>query len=151
DIRVRLYPILREELRDLRQQRRIESLIRRIPILGLAPDRYGAIDAEHGQHKLLEVRPLILAIAIGHLEGEVRRLGKLIVAPDTVRSGIKVHIAALQVKPCGSADRTGGKEPHRAEVVEAIEDAPHGIIIKSVWSEGLAQEEFGVLMGEKLF
>jgi hypothetical protein len=75
----------------------------------------------------------------------------LIVALDTVRSGIKVHRAALQVKPCGSADRTGSKEPHRAEVVEAIEDAPDGIIIKSVRREGLAQEEFGVLMGEKLF
>jgi hypothetical protein len=62
-----------------------------------------------------------------------------------------VHIAALYAKPCGSTDGTGGKEPHGAEVVEAIEDAPHGIIIKGVRREGFTQEEFGILMGEELF
>src|SRR5215831_19108867 len=98
-----------------------------MPILVLAPNRYSAIDAQSGQHKLLEIRPLVLAIAIGHLVGEVLRFGKLILAPDTAGGRIKVHIAALYAKPCGSTDRTGGKKPHGAEVVEAIEDAPHGI------------------------
>jgi hypothetical protein len=62
-----------------------------------------------------------------------------------------VHIAALHATPCGSADGTGGKKPHGAEVVEAIKDAPYGIIIKGVWREGLSQKEGGVLMGKKLF
>jgi len=62
-----------------------------------------------------------------------------------------VHITALQAKPCGSADGTGGKEPHGAEVVEAIEDAPHDIVVQGVRREGFTQEEFGVLMGKELF
>ena len=65
--------------------------------------------------------------------------------------GIKGHRAALQAKSRSSADGTGGKEPHRAAVVEAIEDAPHGIVVKSVRREGLPQEELGVLRGEELF
>jgi hypothetical protein len=119
-------------LRDLRQQRRIEGLIRCIAILGLAPNWHGTVHAQGGEDELLEVRPLILAITIGHLEGEVLRFGKLIVAPDTAGGGIKVHVASLQVKPGDRADSTIGKEPHRAEVVEAIEDAPHGIIGKGL-------------------
>ena len=81
---------------------------------------------------MLEVRPLLLAIAIGHLEGEVLRFSKLIVAPDTAGGGIKVDIASLQVKPGDRADGAVGQEPHRAEVVKAIEDAPHGIIGKGL-------------------
>src|SRR5215813_1506412 len=122
-----------------------------MPILGLAPNRDSAIDAQRGQHKLLEIRPLVLAIALGHLEGEVLRLGKLILTPDTARGGIKVHITALQAKPCSSADGTGSKEPHSAEVVEAIEDASHDIVVQGVRREGFTQEEFGVLMGKELF
>jgi len=62
-----------------------------------------------------------------------------------------VYITALQAKPCGSPDGTGGKDPHRAEVVEAIKDAPHGIVIQGVRRESLTQEKFGVLLGEELF
>jgi hypothetical protein len=52
-------------------------------IFALAPHRHGTISAEGGQHKLLEIRPFILAIAIGHLEREVLLLSKLLLAPDT--------------------------------------------------------------------
>ena len=62
-----------------------------------------------------------------------------------------MHRAALQVKPHAGADRTGGKEPHGTEVVEAIQGAPDSIIGKGLRGYGLAQEEFGVLMGEELF
>jgi hypothetical protein len=62
-----------------------------------------------------------------------------------------VHIAALQAQSHNGADGTGGKEPHSAEVVEAIEDASHGIIRKGLWGYGLAEEQFGVLVGEELF
>jgi len=119
-------------LGDLRPQRRIEGLLRRIPILGLAPNRHSAFHAQSGEDELLEVRPLLLAIAIGHLEGEVLRLGKLIRAPDTAGGGIKVYLASLQVTPHDRSDGTVGKEPHSAEVVEAIEDTPHGIIGKGM-------------------
>jgi hypothetical protein len=62
-----------------------------------------------------------------------------------------VHRTALQATLCGSADGTGGQEPHGAEVVEAIEDAPHDIVVQGVRREGFTQEEFGVLMGKELF
>jgi hypothetical protein len=61
-----------------------------------------------------------------------------------------VHVTALQAKPGGSADRTGCEEPHRAEVVEAIEDTPHAIIGKSLRGDGLAQEQCGVLLRKEL-
>jgi hypothetical protein len=81
---------------------------------------------------LLEVRPLIFAIAIGYLKRHVLRLGILILAPDTARGGIKVHIAALQAKPHSGPDRTGCEEPHGAKVVEAIEDPARGIVVQGL-------------------
>jgi len=136
EIRPRLDPVWRQEVRDLRSPRRIEDLLRRIPILGLAPKRYSALDAQRGPHKLLEIRPLVLALALGHLAGEVRRLGTLRLPPDTARGGITVPITARQAQPCGSADGTGGTEPPGAEVVAAIEDAPHDIVVQGVRREG---------------
>ena len=62
-----------------------------------------------------------------------------------------MHRAALQAKLRGSADGTGGKEPPGAEVVEAIQDAPRGSVGKGLRGYRLTQEEFGVLLGEKLF
>src|SRR5919108_3577502 len=119
--------------------------------LGLAPDRHGAIHAEGGQDELLEVRPFVLAIAISHLKGEVLRLGKLIVTPDTAGGRIKVHIAALQAKPHGRPDRTGREEPHRAKVVEAIEDTSRGIVVQGLRGYSCTQKKLGVLLGEELF
>jgi hypothetical protein len=85
---------------------------------------------------LLEVRPLLFALALGHLEGEVLCLGTRIVAPDTAGSGIKVHGASFQGKPGDRADGTIGKEPPGATVVEASADAPHGISGKGLRGSG---------------
>src|SRR5215510_1780877 len=140
----------REELSDLGEERRIEGLVRGIAIRGLPPNRHGTIDAQSGKDKLFQVGALILAIAIGHLERQVLRLGKLVLTPDTARRRSKVHLASLQAKPHAGSDRTGGKEPHRAEVVEAIEDAAHRIVGKGLRGYGLAQKQCGVLVGEEL-
>jgi hypothetical protein len=64
---------------------------------------------------------------------------------------IKVPIAPLQAKPHDGADGTGGKQPQGTKVVEAIEDAPHGIVGKGLRGDRLPQEELGILMREKLF
>jgi hypothetical protein len=133
-----LHPILREEVGNLRQQRRIEGLVRRIAVFRLAPNRHGTVHAQGREDELLEVRSLILAIAIGYLEGQGLCLGKLIVAPDTARGGIKVHIASLQAKPHGSSDGTGREESHGAEVVEVIKDTSHGIVVQGMRGHGLA-------------
>src|SRR5215471_16741942 len=85
DRRARVHSILREELGELRQEGRIEGLVRRIAILGRAPNRYRTVYAQGGEDALLEVRSLILAIAIGHLKGQVLGLAKLVLAPDTAR------------------------------------------------------------------
>jgi hypothetical protein len=53
------------------------------------------LHAEGGEHKLLQVRALILAISIDHAEGDVLLLGNFVVAPDTAGGGIEVYIAAL--------------------------------------------------------
>src|SRR5262245_3261726 len=120
-----------------------------MPILGLAPNRHRALHAQGGEDELLEVRPLILALTISHLEGEVLRLGKLILTPDTAGGGIKVHIASLQVNPRDRSDGTVGKEPHRAEVVETIEDASHRIIGTGMRREWFTQEACGVVVREE--
>src|SRR5215470_3518031 len=104
----------------------------------LAPNRYRTIHAQRGKDELLKVRPFIFAIAIGHLKGQLLRLSKLVIAPDTARGRIKVHIAALQTKPHGRPDRTGREEPHGAKVVEAIKDTPRGIVVQGLWGHGLA-------------
>jgi hypothetical protein len=57
----------------------MEACVCSIAVLGLAPERHGAIHAEGGQDAWLEVRPFVLAIALGHLQGEVLRLGQLVV------------------------------------------------------------------------
>src|SRR4029450_14018921 len=95
--------------------------------------------------------PFVLAIAIGHLKGEVLRLGKLIVTPDAAGGGIKVHIAALQAKPRGRPDCTGREEPHRAKVVEAIEDTARGIALQGLRGGRLTQTRLSVLLCGELF
>jgi len=122
-----------------------------MPILGLAPHRYSALDAQRGQHKRLELRPLVRARARGDLAGEVLRLGKLLITPDSARGGIQEPITALPAKSCGRAAGTGGTEPHGAEGVEAFEDPPHAIVVQGGRREGCTQEEFGVLLGKALF
>jgi hypothetical protein len=62
-----------------------------------------------------------------------------------------VYEPLWRVKWLSSPNGTSGKEPHRAKVIEAIEDTAHGIISKGMWGEGLTQEEFGVLVSEELF
>src|SRR5215470_17859101 len=151
DRRARVHSILREELGELRQEGRIEGLVRRIAILGLAPNRYRTVYAQGGEDALLEVRSLILAIAIGHLKGQVLGLGKLVLAPDTARGRIKMDVATLQATPHGRPDRTGREEPHGTKVVEASEDTPRGIVVQGLWGHGLASEQCGVLLGEELF
>src|SRR5262249_32885696 len=44
-----------------------------------------------------------------------------------------------------------GQEPHRAAVVEAIEDTAHGLIGEGLRRAGLAQEQCGVLLSKALF
>jgi hypothetical protein len=49
-----------------------------------------------------------------------------------------MYVATLQAKPRGCPHRTGREEPHGAEVVEAIEDPAHGIVVQGLWEYGLA-------------
>src|SRR5262252_7207851 len=98
-------------------------------ILGLAPHRYGSIHAQGGEDEWLEVRPLLLARAIGHLEGEVVRLGTLGIAPHTAGGRLHVPRAALHAKARRGPARPGGAARHGAEVVEASKDTAHGIIV----------------------
>ena len=54
-----------EELRTLGSQGRIEVCVRGMAVRGLAPERHRAIHAEGGEAALVEVRPFVLAIALG--------------------------------------------------------------------------------------
>jgi hypothetical protein len=63
-IRAWLHPITRSAWRALRQQRRLEGLLRGSALLGLAPKRHGTIHAYRGEDTLLEVRPLLFALAL---------------------------------------------------------------------------------------
>ena len=141
----------REERRARGSQGRLEGRVRRLAILGCAPHGHGALDAEGGQHQLRQVRSLILALTLGHLEGEGLRLSPLILAPDPAGGRIKVPVAVLQAKPHGSADGTGGKETHGAAVVETLEDAPPGIVSTGRRGERLAQEALRVVVRKELF
>src|SRR4030095_2036042 len=63
---------------------------------------------------------------------------------------IKVRVAALKAKWGDGPYGTGREELHGSHVVEAIEHAPHSIVVEGVRRESLAQEEVGVLVGTKL-
>src|SRR5262245_11733223 len=107
-------------------------------ILGLAPKRHRPVHTQAGEDAWREVRPLRLALALGHLAGQGLRLGTLVLAPDTAGGRITVPRAALQAKPRSRSDGTGGAEPHRAEVVEASEDPARGIVVQGRRGHGLA-------------
>jgi len=53
------------------------------------------VHAQGGEHKLFEVGPAILAIAMGHSAGDILLLGKLVLAPDTAGGRVKVDITAV--------------------------------------------------------
>ena len=71
EIGARGHPLACQELGDLGSQRHLEALVGRMAIFGLAPNRHRTIHTEGREHKLLQVRALILAIARGHPEGKV--------------------------------------------------------------------------------
>jgi hypothetical protein len=121
-----------------------------MPILGLAPHRHRTVHAQGGEEAWLAVRPLLLALARGHLQGEVRPCGPRRVAPDTARGGSTVHGASFHGNPRARADGTIGPEPPRAKGVAAVADAPHGLIRKGLWGSCLTQEECGILGREAL-
>jgi hypothetical protein len=119
-------------------------------IVGLAPNRHGAIHAQGGAHAWLEGRPRILTIPLGHPEGDVLLLSTLIIPPDTAGGGLNVHVAALHANPRGSPAGTGREECDGPHVIEASQDAPYGIVVKGLGREGLAQEQCCVLGGKAL-
>ena len=62
-------PVLRQERRNIRQESVIHGFIRGIAIVWFAPEGYCPIDTQGGEDELLQVWPLVLAIAIGDPKG----------------------------------------------------------------------------------
>ncbi|GFP32509.1 hypothetical protein HKBW3S42_00813 [Candidatus Hakubella thermalkaliphila] len=54
-------------LRQIRQHCVVDSLVRYVPVLASSHYRDVAMDAEHLHQELLQVRPVVLAVAVGHL------------------------------------------------------------------------------------
>ena len=77
DVRPWCDPMLRQERRDGRQERVLDGFIRGIAILGFTPDGDSPIDTQGGEDKLLQVWPLVLAIALGDPKGSRLLLGLL--------------------------------------------------------------------------
>ena len=67
--------MLRQERRDVRQEGVIHGFIRGIAILRFAPERDSPIHTQGGEDELLQVWPLVLAIAMGDRKGAALLLG----------------------------------------------------------------------------
>ena len=145
--------MLRQERRDGRQERVITGFLRGIALLGLPPDGDRTIDTPGGEDTLLQVWPLVLAIAIGDPKGALVLLGLLggqILSVDGDRGGIKVDRALVAVQDLLGPDGAGREHLHRARVIEPIQDPPHGVIIKGTRRDGLAQQQGRILVGKEL-
>jgi len=137
----------REAWRDRGEERRSEGLGSGVAIRGLTPHRHGTSDAKRGKDTRFQGGALLLARAIGHRERQGLRLGTRVLPPDTARRRSQVPRASLHVNPHAGADRTGGKEPPRAEGGEAIADAAHRIVGTGLRGEGLTPKQCGVWVG----
>ena len=120
NIRSRRDAVLCQERRYGGQEGVIDGFIRGIAILGFAPDRNGPIDAECGEDELLQVGPLVLAIAMGNCKGPLLRLRKHIIAIHRHGSRIKVDVALVEAKDLISPYGTGCEDLHRARIIEPV-------------------------------
>ena len=65
---------------DLAEEAVVDGLVRGVAILELAEDGHVGIDTQQRKHKLLEIRALVFAIAMGDVERRLFTLGGEIVA-----------------------------------------------------------------------
>ena len=151
DIGSWVHPLAPEDLGALGPQRGLERLVRRMAILGLAPDRHGPIHAEHREHTLLQVRTLCLPLAIGHAEGHLLGRGERVIPPDTARGRITMDGAFVQAKARRRPHGPRGAKLHRAPLVEAIEDTADLIIVPGLRGSRFAQEQCRGLVGKARF
>ena len=128
-----------------------------LPSSGWPQRGNGPVDAQGREDELLQIRLLVFAIAMGTRQGDRwrllvwRPLWRQIIPIDTDGRGSKVD--RLFIQPIGliGTHSTGGKNLHGPHGIEALQDAPHGVIMKGVRREGLAQQQGRVLVGKALF
>jgi len=143
--------VLCQERRYAGQEGGSDGCIRGMAILGFAPERPGPIDAERGEDALLQVGPLVLALAMGHRQGHLLLLRKHIIAVHRHGSRVKVDGALVEAKDLIRPYGTGREDLHRARIIEPISDPPHGVIITGARRDGLAQQQGGIVVSEELF
>jgi len=125
-------------------------------IVRFAPEGYGTIHTQGREDELLQIRPLGLAIAMRNRQGHrllrlVLRVRRRPILPiDADRRRIKVHVPLVQPKHLIGTHGAGGEELHSADLVEAIEDTPDGVVMKGLRRDGLAQKQCRVLLGKEL-
>jgi hypothetical protein len=132
----------------------VHGFIRGLTIFRFAPDRPGSIDAERGEDARLQVRPLVLARALGNRQGHLRLCRLLwtpIIAVDRHGSRITVYIALVEAKDLVGSDSTGRQYFHRAGVIKPISNPPYGVLIKGFRRDSLAQQQRRIWMGKELF
>jgi hypothetical protein len=106
-------------------------------ILRLAPEGDGTVDAQGREDALLQIRPLVCALAMGNRQGDRLRLlvwlplWRQILPLDADGRGLKVDILSIQPIGLLGTHRTGGKNLPGPHVIEALQDAPHGVIMKT--------------------
>ena len=123
DIGAWCHPMRGQEGRNGRQEGVVDGFIRGIAILRFAPEGDGTIDAQSREDELLQIRPLILAIALGDPKGSHRLLGLLwrpIIPIDADGRRIKVHVPFVQPIDLIGTHSTGGKNLHGPNGIETL-------------------------------
>jgi len=106
----RLDSVLLHVFGDLAEQTVIDRLVRGIAVLDLAEDRYVAIHAQQREHELLQIRALVLAVALRDLARRRFLLRAEIVATKVDRGRVEgtcwVDTAKLSNALTDSAEKT---------------------------------------------
>jgi hypothetical protein len=116
---------------DLAQETVIDRLVRGIAILDLAEDRHVAIHTQQREHELLQIRALVLAVAMSDLERCCFVLGAEVVAKEVDRGRVEVNVVGGYGETLQRPHRQRRKDPLRACGKEAIEH-PSDILITEV-------------------
>jgi len=95
---------------DLAQKAMVDRLVRGIAILELAEDGHVGIDTQQREYKLLEVRALVFAVAMGDLERCLLALATEVIAVEAYRWAVSKWACCVDTgKPSNAATDSAEK------------------------------------------
>ena len=132
----------------------MHGFIRGSASLRCAPQRAGPIDTPRREDAWLQVRALVLALALGDPQGP-RSLPSLLRRPilpvDRARGRSKVVVALGEANATLDPYGTSRQPLHGAGGLQARQAPSYGIVLQGLGRDGLAQQQGRLLVRQELF